>query len=130
MCFPWGNATKLIVASLVGLAASHSYSSISITNYKQGDIITRDVCIIGGGSTGTYSAVRLGDFNKSVIVVEMKGRLGGHTETYIDPPTQIPVDYHRGWILYKALCASGSTLYVLHRCGVERAGLVNAVGVY
>lgn len=93
MGFPWGNAARLIVASLVGLAASHSHSVISIANYKQEDIITRDVCIIGGGSTGTYSAVRLGDFNKSVIVVEMKGRLGGQTETYIDPATQIPVDY-------------------------------------
>jgi heterodisulfide reductase subunit A-like polyferredoxin len=71
MDFPWGNAAKLIVASLVGLAASHSHSSINIANYKQEDIITRDVCIIGGGSTGTYSAVRLGDFNKSVIVVEI-----------------------------------------------------------
>jgi hypothetical protein len=93
MGFTWGNAAKLIVASLVGLAASLPHSSTNVANYKPEDIITRDVCIIGGGSTGTYSAVRLGDFNKSVVVVEMKGRLGGHTETYIDPATQIPIDY-------------------------------------
>jgi hypothetical protein len=33
------------------------------------------------------------DFNKSIVVVEKTGQLGGHTETYIDPVTQFPVDY-------------------------------------
>jgi heterodisulfide reductase subunit A-like polyferredoxin len=72
------------------LSVSHA-----IPLYKRGfaaqDIITRDVCIIGGGATGTYSAVRLReDFNKSIVIVEKTGRLGGHTETYIDPITQFP----------------------------------------
>lgn len=62
-------------------------------DYKPKDIITRDVCIIGGGSTGTYSATRLHDMGKSVVVVEKKDVLGGHTNTYIDPVTHIPIDY-------------------------------------
>ena len=54
---------------------NHSYE------YKPEDIITRDVCIIGGGSTGTYSAIRLRDMGKSVVVVEKKDVLGGHTSS-------------------------------------------------
>lgn len=46
-----------------------------------------DVAVIGGGSAGTYSAVRLRDMNKTVAVIEQKDRLGGHTETYVDPQT-------------------------------------------
>lgn len=58
------------------------------------DILTCDVCIIGGGATGTYAAVRLSqDMGKSVLVVEKSDRLGGHAHTYIDPATQCPVDY-------------------------------------
>lgn len=68
----------LIAALLVSLAVS---SAVNIGTYNKEDIIIRDVCIIGGGATGTYAAVRLGDFNKSVVVIETKGRLGGHTET-------------------------------------------------
>jgi len=48
---------------------------------------TRDVAIIGGGSTGTYAAIKLLDQGHSVIVVEATDRLGGHTETYHDPAT-------------------------------------------
>ncbi|KAK2463062.1 hypothetical protein APHAL10511_004717 [Amanita phalloides] len=57
------------------------------------DIIHRDVCIIGGGSSGTYTAVRLSDLGQSVVVVEEKNVLGGHTNTYIDPTTKATWDY-------------------------------------
>ena len=56
-------------------------------------IITRDICIIGGGSTGTYSAIRLSDSNNTVVVIEADPRLGGHTNTYTDPATNETVDY-------------------------------------
>ncbi|RYP77053.1 hypothetical protein DL771_001343 [Monosporascus sp. 5C6A] len=45
----------------------------------------RDVAILGGGSSGTYTAVRLQDSGKTVVVVEADDTLGGHTETYTDP---------------------------------------------
>ncbi|KAL4733641.1 hypothetical protein BDV11DRAFT_199680 [Aspergillus similis] len=45
------------------------------------DIITRDVCILGGGATGSYAAVQLVERGYSVAVVEQKDRLGGHSET-------------------------------------------------
>ncbi|RDW79862.1 hypothetical protein BP6252_04500 [Coleophoma cylindrospora] len=54
--------------------------------------ISRDVCVIGGGSTGTYAAIRLKDAGKSVAVIEKVDQLGGHTQTYIDPATGIPVN--------------------------------------
>lgn len=41
------------------------------------------VAIIGGGSTGTYAAVRLReDFNKTVLVIEQSSVLGGRVNTY------------------------------------------------
>src|SRR6478736_5012894 len=44
-------------------------------------VIERDVCVLGGGSSGCYTAVRLRDARKSVVVVELNNRLGGPTET-------------------------------------------------
>lgn len=41
---------------------------------------------------GTYTAVRLRDSHKSVIVVEAKNRLGGPAETYKDPETGTTLD--------------------------------------
>ena len=55
-------------------------------------IIKRDVCILGGGSAGTYAALRLRDQGASVVVVERTGRLGGHAETFHDPATGTPID--------------------------------------
>jgi hypothetical protein len=43
--------------------------------------IVKDVCIIGGGSAGTYTAVQLRNLGKSVVVLEKQGRLGGHAQT-------------------------------------------------
>src|SRR5215813_78220 len=54
--------------------------------------IQRDVCIIGGGSAGTYTAVRLEDFGKSVVILERTDRLGGHAETYINPANGQAID--------------------------------------
>lgn len=45
--------------------------------------IVRDVCILGGGSAGTYTAVQLRNLGKSVVVLEKKDRLGGHAETVV-----------------------------------------------
>lgn len=57
------------------------------------EVITRDVAIIGGGSTGTYAAIKLRDLGYTVAVIEQKGRLGGHTETFTDPSTGTAIDY-------------------------------------
>ncbi len=67
-------------------------ASPDFIDFPPGDVIIRDVCILGGGSSGTYSAIRLRDFGKSVVVVEAKSRLGGHTETYKDPETGTTLD--------------------------------------
>lgn len=55
--------------------------------------IYRDVAIIGGGSSGTYAAIRLRDQGKSVVVVEKEPRLGGDTNTYREPITNQTIDY-------------------------------------
>jgi len=56
------------------------------------DIMTRDIAIIGGGASGTYAAFQLRDLNQSVVVIERKNRMGGHTETYTDPATGINIE--------------------------------------
>jgi NAD(P)-binding Rossmann-like domain len=57
------------------------------------EILTSDVCIIGGGSGGTYSAIRLKQHGKTVTVVEKEAVLGGHVNTYTDPATGVTLDY-------------------------------------
>lgn len=47
----------------------------------------REVAILGGGSSGTYTAIRLKDSGKSVVVIEAEDALGGHTVTYTDSVT-------------------------------------------
>ena len=77
-------------AALIGI-----FPGSTSLNHGQHDglnIITRDVAIIGGGSTGTYAAIKLIDQGHSVIVVEATDRLGGHTETYHDPATGGRID--------------------------------------
>jgi flavin-dependent dehydrogenase len=56
-------------------------------------IITSDVVIIGGGSSGTYSAIRLREHGKTVTLIEREAVLGGHVNTYHDPATGITFDY-------------------------------------
>ena len=51
-----------------------------------------DVCIIGGGAAGTYAAIKNKDLEKRVVVIEKQDRLGGHTNTYIDPTTRQPIE--------------------------------------
>ncbi|KAL5364386.1 hypothetical protein BJX96DRAFT_187736 [Aspergillus floccosus] len=67
--------------------------SIDVSHYKPSDIITRDVCVIGGGAAGTYAAIRLRQLGKSVVVIERQSRLGGQTTTYTDPVTGKFIDY-------------------------------------
>ena len=71
---------------------SNGYLDLNTENFPPADIIQRDVCIIGGGSSGTYTAIRLRDFQKSVVVIEPRAKLGGHAETYRDPKTGATLD--------------------------------------
>lgn len=69
------------------------FSQLAVTSRTKLDVINRDVCIIGGGSSGTYTAVRLTDLGQSVVVVEKEDVLGGHTNTFVDPINNATVDY-------------------------------------
>lgn len=74
---------------------------LDLSKFQDENIITRDVCIIGGGSAGTYAAIRLRQMNQSVVVVEKEDHLGGHVNTYDDPITETAVDY--GVLYYENL---------------------------
>jgi hypothetical protein len=56
-------------------------------------VIERYFAILGGGASGTYAGVALGDLNRTVIVIERNAELGGHTNTYVDPSTHAVVNY-------------------------------------
>ena len=71
----------LVVFGLLAVFSRGAYAT-TFQGYTSADIIERDVAIIGGGSAGTYSAVRLKDMGKSVIVIEKDVILGGNTDTY------------------------------------------------
>ena len=83
------NVLKLLSYSAAGFATAGLSSRTAFAKTKT---IERDVCVIGGGASGTYTAVAVKDAGRSVVVLESKQRLGGHTETYVDPATGIPTD--------------------------------------
>lgn len=78
------NLRNIALQSLFVLSASASLSN-STTTY--------DVCIIGGGSSGTYAAIRLQQLGHSVAVIEKESRLGGHVNTYHDPVSGVVFDF-------------------------------------
>jgi hypothetical protein len=83
---------------LIGLFQSALSSGAASSDHfpsqlYSGDVVIRDICIIGGGSAGTYTAVRLSDMGQSVVVVEKENVLGGHTNTFVDPATKATWDY-------------------------------------
>ena len=82
----------LIFATLLPVLIS-AVPAIDTAAYSPSSIIHRDVVVIGGGASGTYGAISLKDKGKSVVIVEAQDRLGGHTQTYTDPATNITVDY-------------------------------------
>ena len=81
----------LLAAVLPGVIST--LPTLDPAAFNPSSIIQRDVCIIGGGSSGTYGAIRLHDQGKSIVVVEAQNQMGGHTQTYIDPTTNLTVDY-------------------------------------
>lgn len=88
----------LILSALTAASASpvRDYACDDVCdscNYLEEEIIHRDVVVVGGGASGTYSAIRLRDLGASVVLVEKEGRLGGHQNTFVDPTSGTVVDY-------------------------------------
>ena len=82
-----------LTVSCLPIAAAIPSRTFDNAAYEPSSIITRDVCIIGGGSSGTYAAIALRDQGKTVAVIEAQSVLGGHTITYTDPATNTKIDY-------------------------------------
>ncbi|CAK4034990.1 Beta-cyclopiazonate dehydrogenase [Lecanosticta acicola] len=62
-------------------------------SYSSSNIITRDVAVVGGGSSGTYGAINLKRRCKTVVVIEKQNRLGGPVESYTDAASGNATDY-------------------------------------
>jgi hypothetical protein len=69
------------IASSLSIAHAAPNSDTDRHGNTKHTVITRDVAIIGGGSSGTYAAIQLKDQGKSVVVVEQSDHLGGHAHT-------------------------------------------------
>ncbi|KAI1320059.1 FAD/NAD(P)-binding domain-containing protein [Xylariaceae sp. FL0255] len=84
----------IAIAILASLASANTGNSSAFdAAYEElSTVIERDVCIIGGGSSGMHAAVSLHDLKKSVVVVERNNYLGGHAHTYVDPETYRTVE--------------------------------------
>ena len=102
-------------------------SAVSARQKPRLQALERDVAIIGGGASGTFAAVRLAGQGRSVALIEREDHLGGHTVTYKDPDTGIPLNMgvifyhdlpvvrdffsHLGVEVRKAALTSGSVQY-------------------
>lgn len=84
---------KVIFSLLINFARFCDISCEYNSDHSGDNGIEVDVAIIGGGSTGTYSAIQLQASGRSVALIERKDALGGHTDTYTDPETNTAVDY-------------------------------------
>lgn len=82
----------MIGSGVVAATGLRPGTALGATGVRPAPVIERDVVVLGGGSSGTYTAVRLRDLGRSVLVVEAKDRLGGHTETFHDPATGATTD--------------------------------------
>lgn len=82
------------------------------------DTISRDVIIIGGGSSGTFSALSLDRQGYTVALVEKEPILGGHVNTYRDPVTNQTVDF--GVLVFSNITV---VLDYFHYLGVSLAPL-------
>ncbi|KAJ5131415.1 uncharacterized protein N7515_007454 [Penicillium bovifimosum] len=88
----WIQPSSILVAYGIAILACHG-RQFDPLSYAPNEVIDVDVAIIGGGATGSYAAITLADLNWRVAVVEATGILGGQANTYIDPATNIPIDY-------------------------------------
>lgn len=88
------NTLQRAAALVLSVAATTALArTIDESKFAPGDIIVKDVVIVGGGAAGSYAAVRIKDSGKSVVVIEASSKLGGHVNTYTDPKTGAPIDF-------------------------------------
>ncbi|EUC44611.1 hypothetical protein COCMIDRAFT_37601 [Bipolaris oryzae ATCC 44560] len=102
------------VVSFPFAIAAPKPQNLDTNYYKPEQVINTDVIIIGAGGAGCYSAIQLKDAGKKVVVIESKDRAGGHTETFFDPETKLPIDigvklYHDEPLVHKWFARFGLT---------------------
>lgn len=107
-----------MVLPFLFLSSSASYNATTIT---------RDVCIIGGGASGTYAAIRLQQLGYSVAVIEKQPRLGGHVNTYNDPVSGEVFDF--GVLIYENTTVT-SQFFASLNVSTALPSLGSSAGVY
>ncbi|KNG85486.1 hypothetical protein ANOM_005142 [Aspergillus nomiae NRRL 13137] len=86
---------SIVAMCLIGTMAdvTQSDSKHEPFSLDQLGILERDVAVIGGGSAGTYAAIRLRQLGQRLVVIEKQDRLGGHSNTYFDTASGTAVPY-------------------------------------
>ncbi|TVY36652.1 Beta-cyclopiazonate dehydrogenase [Lachnellula occidentalis] len=88
----------LLLSCITSVLSNPQRYEVNGHSHQCDRVISQDISIVGGGSAGTYAAVRLQALGKTVLVIEKTDRLGGNTQTYKDPVSQKSVDYGvRAW---------------------------------
>lgn len=94
----------LVLLPVCAAAFAFASDQFDPSSYAAHNVISRDVAVIGGDSTGIYGAMNLRALEKSVVVIEKEEILGGHTRTWTDPKNGISINY--------GLQAYGSSKYL------------------
>ena len=80
-----------VTAALSVFGSSSSSSLLSVAYAAPAQTLAKDVCVIGGGASGSYAAYQLKKRGFDVAVLERDERLGGNCRTWYSE--EGPIDY-------------------------------------
>lgn len=72
--------------------AAPKQPNLEPADFKPRDTIATDLYLVGGGCSSTYTAIRLQDHGKNVVMIEKRDDLEDHALTYTDPDTGTALD--------------------------------------
>ncbi|EHK20199.1 uncharacterized protein TRIVIDRAFT_48107 [Trichoderma virens Gv29-8] len=80
------------MALQLGVSSAAPSNAFDPSLFNKEDVIQKDSVVIGCGAAGAYGAIKLQDSGKDVLVIEQRGRCGGHVASYIDPATSVNIN--------------------------------------
>lgn len=86
------NSIISLIALQLGVGSAAPSNPFDPSLFNKEDIIQKDSVVIGCGAAGAYGAIQLQDSGKDVLVIEQRGRCGGHVASYIDPATNVNIN--------------------------------------
>ena len=81
-CFVFPSQNLSLIDKMESTNKAPIEANLDPASYEPEDIITKGVCMVGGGCSGTLTVILLQDSDKSVVAIKKRSKLGGHTSTY------------------------------------------------